>query len=263
MALISDILLIPTLTLMALSLSLAPLGCFLVWRRLAFFGDGMSHACTFGIAIALFLKIHFLGGILLTAVLIAGILFLIETRQDLSTDTLFSLISYSFFAAGIVALSLIKSVHINIEDILFGDFLAIQGTDFLLGIAISIIAVIVLVHYWPILLLTCLSPDLATIMHPHAKRANVTFILATALVVAFGMYLIGALLLPALMILPAASARALSRGPKQMILLSLILSVVGCTLGICAAYVLNTPPSATMVLMSSFIFSVSLMVKNV
>lgn len=259
----SDILLIPTLTLIVLSLSLAPLGCFLVWRRLAFFGDGMSHACTFGIAIALFLKIHFLLGILLTALLIAGILFVIEKYQNLSTDTLFSLISYSFFAAGIVALSLIKSVHINIEDILFGDFLAIQSPDLWTAMTLSFIAVSILIYYWPILLLSCLSPDLLKTTYPHADRANIIFILVTALVIAFGMYIIGALLLPALMILPAASSRMLSRGPKQMVLLSLTLSVIGCIFGIGAAYVLNTPPSATMVLSNAFIFIVSLMVKNV
>lgn len=250
------------LTLVVLSFALAPLGCFLVWKRLTFFSDGLSHACTFGIALALFLKIHFLVGILLTALAIAFILFFSEKYQYVSIDIFFSLLSSTFFAGGVIALSLIKGAHISIDDILFGDFLAIQREDFFVALSLSLIALVVLFVYWRDLLLSCISPDLAKVNSARAKNGDVIFILITACLIAFGMYLVGALLLPALIILPVACARVLSVSPQQMMVYSIVLSILSCCLGITLSSILDIPTSATMVFSSSFIFVVLCVLKK-
>ncbi len=254
-----SLLFFPTLALLVLGLALAPLGCFLTWRRLAFFGDGLSHACTFGIAVALLLKIHFLIGISITAVSIGILLILLEKKKTLSIDTFFSILSYAFFSGGILALSFSKNLHISVEDVLFGDFLAIQSFDFWITLALVSIVLIFLLITWPTLVLLCLSQDLAIIRHKDARHVEILFIILTSLTVAFGMSLIGALLLPALMILPAATARFLSTHPRQMMIVSAGMSTLGCSLGIAASYIFKTPTSPTMVLASAGLFVLTLL----
>lgn len=249
-----DILVIPTLALCILSAGMAPMGCFLVWRRLSFFGDGLSHACTLGVGLGMWMHAPITVGILGIAILCALFLYLFQKWDFLTLETLFAVLSYTFFASGIILLGTLKDSHVNIDDVLFGDVLSIQYTD-VVGISIISLGILFfLTSYWKVLVILCLHKDLATSMFGHHKWVELLFFICAAGVIAFGMQLIGAVLLPALIIIPCAAARAISKTPPQMMKIAIFVAISSCLLGMGASYFFDTLPSPTIVLTASLIF---------
>ena len=248
----------PFLGVIFLSMALAPLGCVLLWKRLSFFSDGLSHACILGVALALWLKIHFLGGILLIALCMGFLLILTKPMRMLTMDTLFTSLSYTFFAGGLLCLSLQKQSNIALDDILFGDFLALRWHDAFLSFLLSLFVFIFFKIFWKQLIYGCLNEDLCQIHFRKNTYVQGVFILLCAISVAMGMYLMGAVLLPALVIFPAVCARVISQSPQEMILKACVISLISCSFGIASAFVWDLPPSPMMVLSFAFFFCVLL-----
>lgn len=243
-----DLFWIPLVAMGLLSLILGPLGCFLVWRRMAFFSDGLSHACLLGIPIALMLHMHFLIGILLTAALGGGLFLILEKYPHLSSDTIFAALSYTLFALGIAALSLMESTHINTETLLFGDIFGLTRGDALTALCLVVCVGGYILRYRRVLILQSLSTDLASITFLNARHVYGGFMLLTSLVVALGMHMLGALLVPAMMVLPAAMARRVSVSPNRMLVWAMGVSLLGCVVGMYGSFALNTPLSPSIVL---------------
>lgn len=252
----------PLFALLLLAPTLGPLGCLLLWRRMAFFGDALSHACILGVGLSLMMQIEPLWGILGIALGIAFLLYFLEKQRDLAIDTIFAILSYTTLALGIILMSLRQGIHINVEDILFGDILAIDEESLWPLLALSIVSRGCFVYFRKSFILRSISSALSHIYDPKSKQAQIAFLGLLALGVAFSLTLIGALMLPALMILPAATARKLSVSPLQMIVWTIVISVLTSFIGLWISYTIDVPSSPAIVIVGAlFLISTSIINK--
>lgn len=233
-----------------------PLGGFVVWRRMAYFGDATAHASLLGVALALGLGINLLGGVLAVAVLMALGLAAISGR-GIGADTALGVMAHGALAAGLVGLSLFSNRAVNIETYLFGDILAVRWSDlaWIWGGALTVLGVIA--WRWQAWLTTTLSPDLAASEGIDPRREQMLLTLTLAIVVAVAIKVVGALLITAMMIVPAAAARSLSRTPEVMAAGASIAGVLAVVGGLWLAWELNSPAGPSIVCVAVALFALS------
>lgn len=237
-----------------LGLAVAPLGCVLLWRRLSFFSDGLSHACVLGVAFSLLFHLPFLVGVILIALCMGILLLLYQRLSILTLDTFFTVLSYTFFAGGLISLSLQKKSSVPLDDILFGDFLSLNWSDALISIFLFLSVFAFFKFFWKKLVYACLSPDLYRVHFFNNNLFQGLFILLCAVCVAVGMYFMGAVLLPALVIFPAACARLVAQSPLSMIIKACLISILSCIFGLLGAFFWDSPPSPMIVIAFAFFF---------
>jgi len=205
------------------------LGCFVVWRRMAYFGDATAHAAVLGVAIALLFDTSITLGVsivaLMMAVLIHGL-----TRQGAAIDTMLGVLAHASLALGLVAVAMIPGQRVDLDAYLFGDVLSVTRGDLAVIWGGGALVVIALWWHWSALLTSTLSPDLAYAAGINPRREQLVLTLLLAAVVGVAIKVVGALLITALLIIPAAAARNYARTPERMALLSMgigALSAVG------------------------------------
>ncbi len=235
-----------------------PLGCFIVWRRLAYFGDTLAHAALLGVAIALLLDIDItLAVFCISAIVSIGLLSL-KSRAALSSDALLGLLSHSTLALGLVALAFMTWVRVDLMGLLFGDILAVSRADIAVIYGGGLIVLGVLVAIWKPLFAATVNHELAEAegMNPH--RANLIFMLLMAVVIAIAMKIVGVLLITALLIIPAAAARSVSGGPEQMAVLAALIGAASVVGGLFGSLNWDTPSGPTIVVVALLFFVLSL-----
>ena len=197
------------LTGILLSLITAPLGVFVVWRKMAYFGDTLSHSALFGVALGIFFQVNpYIAIIILTLILAIAMVWL-ESNTQFSIDTLLGIIAHSCLSLGVVTVGLLKNVRVDLMSYLFGDLLAINYTD-LIYIGIGVIIVLAaLVYFWHDLLSTTVSPELAQVEGINIKKMRFVLMILTALTIALSMKFVGALIITSLLIIPAATAASI------------------------------------------------------
>jgi zinc transport system permease protein len=197
------------------ALAAGPLGCFVVWRRMAYFGDATSHAAVLGVALALAVEIPVFAGVLILALGMAGAVSA-ATGRSYAADTLLGVAAHASLAGGLVALAFLPDVRVDLMGYLFGDILSVSWTDAaaIWGGAGAVLAL--LAWRWDALLTATLSPELAAAEGRDPGRERLVLMLALALLVAAALKVVGALLITSLLIIPAAAARALARSPEGM-----------------------------------------------
>lgn len=238
-----------------LALACAPLGCFVVWRRMAYYGDATSHAALLGVALSLALSLPMLPAIVAVSLAMAAAVGALGTRH--SADTALGVLAHSALAAGLVAVSFVQGVRTDLSAYLFGDILAVTRGD-LLTIWAGAAAVLALMAWrWSALLLATLSPGMAVAAGLRPAREQWALNLALALVVAAGIKIVGALLISAMLILPAAAARPLSRTPEGMAVLTALMGAAGSIGGLIVAWRVDTPTGPTIVCAVAALFLVS------
>ena len=237
-----------TLAGIGVSLAAAPLGCFVVWRRMAYFGESTAHAAMLGIALSLTFELSVLAGAVLISLVMASSVTLLEGRS-LFMDTLLGVAGHSSIAAGLVIVSFISGVRIDLMAYLIGDILAVSKMDLLMiWIGVGIIFSLILWRWSPLLLVT-LSEELASANGFNPKRENFINTISLAIVVAIGIKVVGVLLIIALLIIPAASARFIALTPESMGFIAAIIGVLpGCggMISVAVAFIVipNFPISA-------------------
>ncbi|MCY4302414.1 MAG: metal ABC transporter permease [Aestuariivita sp.] len=240
----------------------APLGCFVVWHRMVYFGDATAHAAILGIAFALALSLPIFLGTLFVALLMA----LIVTAMGQKTyapDTIMGVVAHSGLAFGLVAISLIDSVRVDLSSFLFGDILAVSRIDLAI-IWVGAVAVVVLIAWrWSALLTTTLNTDMARSAGLHARTERLLLTLALAMTVAVAIKVVGALLIGALLVIPAASARCFARTPEIMAFLAILLGWTGSLGGLGFSFVYDTPSGPTIVCALALLFALSNMLRMV
>lgn len=237
-----------------------PLGSFVVWRRLAFFGDTLAHGALLGITLGILLEVNFTFTLVLGSLLLAFILMPLENRLNVSADTLLGIISHSTLAIGLVTLSLAEGVRVDLMGYLFGDLLAVNRTD-LAWIALAGGAILaLLVWQWRPLLAITISPELAAIEGYPVKRLKLLLLCMIAVLVALAMKIVGVLLVSALLIIPPATARDFSNTPKQMAILASLIGIAAVLLGVWASFQWDTPAGPSIVVASSCLFVSSLLI---
>ncbi len=237
-----------------------PLGCFIVWRRMAYFGDTMSHSALLGVALAIAAEVDPILGVFSVAALVAGALLVLQKRGVLSTDALLGLLSHGTLALGLVLVALMTWVRIDLMALLFGDILAVSRGDILLiwGGGASILAV--LAWLWRPLLADTVHADLAAAEGMHPERARIVFMLLMALVIAMAMKVVGVLLITALLIIPAATARRFAGTPEAMAAMASILGVAAVVGGLFGSLQFDTPSGPSIVVAAIALFIASLLV---
>lgn len=256
MTLLDDFLMRALVAGMGVALAAAPLGCFVVWRRMAYFGDATAHASILGVALALTFNISIFAGVLAVALIMAVTVSSLNGR-GFSTDTLLGVMAHSSLAFGLVAVSFLPEVRVDLMSYLFGDILAVSKTD--VGVIwIGALLVLALLWWrWSSLLTATLNPDLAYASHISPKREQLVLSLALAMVVAVAIKVVGVLLIAAMLLVPAATARPLARTPERMAMLAVCVALASILVGLFAAYQLDSPAGPTIVCTAALMFVVS------
>ncbi len=202
------------------ALAAGPLGAFVVWRRMAYFGDTLAHAALLGVALGFLLGIHVNLGVVLVCTLLATGLVLMQQQRRIASDTLLGILSHGTLALGLVALGFLEGLRVDLTGYLFGDILAVTTEDILWIYAGGALALAMLLFIWRPLLSLTVHEELARVEGVPVVGVRLVYMLLIALVVALAMKVVGVLLITALLIIPAAAARPLSRTPEQMALMA-------------------------------------------
>lgn len=240
-----------------LSLMSGPLGSFIVWRRMAYFGDTLAHSALLGITLGFVFDVQLNLAIILCAVFVALILASLQRQNFIPSDTLLGLMAHTTLAAGLVTLSQVDNVRIDLNAYLFGDLLAVNQQDLIMMAIGAALVLFVLSRMWKGLLAASVSEELAQVEGYQVGRLRLLFMVMLAVVIAGAMKLVGVLLITALLIIPAAAARPFSQGPKQMALLATLISMVAVAFGLGMSYQFDTPAGPSIVLASALFFVIS------
>lgn len=256
---IEDFILFALLAGIALALVVGPLGSVVVWRRMAYFGDTLAHAALLGVALAVASDQLPMAGVGIIGVVMAALLFWLEKQRDLSTDTLLGILSHSALALGLIVLSVLQSqgFNINLMSYLFGDLLAVDQADLLLMYGSVFVILLVFSQILSSLISISANEELARIDGVAVEKIRFIFMILLALVVAVALKVVGILLITALLIIPAATARLFSKSPKQMVFMSVLLAIAAVVLGLYSSLQWDFPTGPAIVVSASFLFFVS------
>ncbi len=241
------------------ALMAGPLGCFIIWRRMAYFGDTMAHSALLGVALALLLEVDLIVGVFAVAATISIALIFLQRRGMLSTDSLLGILAHSTLALGLVIVSLMAWVRVDLLGYLFGDILAVSRTDLIAIYLGGTVVLAALAVIWRSLLTATVNGEIAQAEGLHPERARLVFMLLMATVIAISMKIVGILLITSLLIIPAATARRFAASPEQMAVLASALGVVAVLLGLVGSLKLDTPPGPSIVVAALILFLLSLL----
>ncbi|OYX42811.1 MAG: hypothetical protein B7Z02_10835 [Rhodobacterales bacterium 32-67-9] len=241
-----------------LMLAAGPLGAFVVWRRMAYMGDATSHAAILGVALALATDLPIAAGTAFVALAMALAVTGLSGRGR-AADTALGVLAHSALAFGLVAVSFLPNVRSDLSAYLFGDVLTVSAADLVWVWGGSALVLALLVSRWNPLLTATANEELAQAAGIDPRREKLVLTLALALVVAVSIKIVGALLIAAMLIIPAASARALSRTPEAMAAWAVALGAAAVFAGLWLSLSLDTPAGPSIVAASAGIFVLSLM----
>ena len=254
--LLDDFLVRAALAGVGLVLATAPLGCFVVWRRMAYFGDATAHAAILGVALSLAFNLSVFAGVLAVALAMALTVSQLSGR-GVAMDTMLGVMAHSSLALGLVAVSFIPGVRVDLMAYLFGDILAVTRADLAViwGGALAVAGL--LAFRWSALLTTTLNPDLAMASGLNARREQLILSLALAVVVAVAIKVVGVLLIAAMLLIPPAAARPFARTPEAMAGVAVAIGAVSVLAGLWAAFHFDTPTGPTIVSTAATLFALS------
>lgn len=235
-----------------------PLGCFIVWRRLAYFGDTLSHAALLGVAFALLFDVNLTLAVFVVAASVSLALLLLQRRATLSSDSLLGLLAHSALALGLVVLAFMTWVRIDLMSFLFGDILAVSVIDIGIIYAGGAIILVILYLIWHPLFATTVNRELAEAEGMNPDRINVIFMLLMATVIAISIKIVGVLLITAMLIIPAATARRFAHGPEHMAMLAALFGVLAVFGGLGGSLQWDTPSGPSIVVAATLLFLFSL-----
>ncbi len=260
---LDDIVLSALAVAIGVAIVAAPLGCFVVWRRMAYFGATVSHAALLGIALALLLSLAPMIGVLIVGLALVPLLIVMQRLSDLSNDTLLGLLAHAMLATGIVLLALMPWVRVDLMGYLFGDVLAVTPFDITVIYLAGASVLALLWWLWRPLLAGTVSEELAAAEGLNPERASIYFMIMIAIMIAIAMKVVGILLIVSLLIIPPAAARTLARNPEQMVVIAALLGIASVVAGLSGAIVLDTPAGPSIVVAASLIFLICTISVNI
>ncbi|MCV2401799.1 zinc ABC transporter permease subunit ZnuB [Marinomonas sp. C2222] len=231
-----------------------PLGAFVVWRRMAYFGDTLAHSALLGVALGFLFDINMNLAIIVLCVGLALVLVTLQKKHIIATDTLLGILAHSSLSLGLVAVSFLDNIRIDLMTYLFGDLLAISSNDILWIYGGGFVVISLLVMFWKPLLAMTVNEELAKVEGYPVEAIRLLLMLLVALVIAVAMKIVGVLLITSLMIIPAATARKLSHTPVQMATIASMLGCIAICGGLWASYQWDTPTGPSVVVCATFLF---------
>ena len=255
-------LLLPAWTMGTLLVFLtAPLGCLMLWRRMSFFADTMAHGTLLGVAIAGLLTLPLWMGVTFIALLLVGILWILHDPR-LPNDALLALCSATLLCSGLLLIQHLPALRPELLSYLFGDLLTISWSDLPMFALVIIGALAVLVKNWQQQIHIAIDPDIAVSEGVNAKWQRLIFMILLALFTVLALRAVGSLLMGALLVIPALTARLLAHSPKQMVIMAFIVAQIGVTVGLWSSAGLNISTGLSIVLTMSILFAVIFIVQK-
>ncbi|WP_445661180.1 zinc ABC transporter permease subunit ZnuB [Acinetobacter sp. F16] len=233
----------------------APLGCLMLWRRMSFFADTMAHGTLLGVAIAGALSLPLWLGVTFLAFLLVGILWVLHDPR-LPNDALLALCSATLLCSGLLFIQHIPSLRPELLSYLFGDLLQISWSDLPMFAIVIIAALAVLYKNWQAQIQIAIDPDMAVSEGVNAKWQRLVFMLLLALFTVLALRAVGSLLMGALLVIPALTARLLANSPKQMVIWAFVIAQIGISVGLWSSAGLDTSTGLTIVLTMAILFAV-------
>jgi zinc transport system permease protein len=248
-----------------IGLAAGPIGCFVLWRRTVYLGSSIAEMALLGVALGLMIGLDPLVGVLLTSLAAALILAqpwrrrpgsLTRDHRFLPVDTRIGLVGHAGLALGVVLLAGMETLRADLLFYLFGDVLALSWTDIALIAAVMVASLGLLAWIWRPLLADTVAPEiLAAEEGARGARAESIFLLLVAALIAFGLKVVGALLIVALLVIPPAAARPFARTPEAMAVIAALVGAVAAPLGLFGAYLVDAPGGPAIVLAAVVLFA--------
>lgn len=249
---------LPLLCGIGVAMVAGPLGALMVWRRLSYFGDTLSHSGLLGVTLALALNINVTLGVCAIAAVVAVMLLGLESKKRLASDTLLGILSHTMLALGLLTLSFVEGIRVDVLGFLYGDILAVSSQDLWMVYLGGALVLLVLAAIWQSLLRITVHSELAQVEGVPIQKMNAAYLLLLAIVVAIAIKVVGVLLITALLIIPAAAARFWAKSPEQMAVLASIFGVISVILGMIASHFWDMPTGPAIVVIAAIIFLFSL-----
>ncbi|MEW5839247.1 MAG: metal ABC transporter permease [Pseudomonadota bacterium] len=237
-----------------IALLAGPLGCFVVWRRMAYFGETLTHSAFLGVGLGLLLHVEPIIGVAAMGMVIALILARRHPADGLAEDTLLGLLAHSSLALGLVLLAFMEDVRVDLFAYLFGDILALRPAELGWIFLADALGLGLLAWMWTGLLALTVHEPLAAVEGRKVMALRLGFMLLLAVFVALAMKLVGILLTVSMLIIPAAAARRLARTPLQMALGAALVGMLASALGLAASMLYDTPAGPSMVVAAAALF---------
>ena len=245
----------------AVAIAAGPVGAFVVWRRMAYFGDTMAHSALLGVALSLLMEFNLLLSVFIVAASVSLLLLLLQRRGTLSTDALLGILSHATLAIGLVIVSFMTWVRIDLVGFLFGDILAVTRADVDLVWGGGILVTFAIIWMWRPLIASTVNPELAEAEGLQPERTRLAFMLLMALVIAIAMKIVGILLITSLLIIPAATARRFSTSPEIMAVLASVIGALAVVGGLFGSLKFDTPSGPSIVVAALGLFILSLLTR--
>ncbi|HYD64235.1 zinc ABC transporter permease subunit ZnuB [Azospirillum sp.] len=237
-----------------------PLGSFVVWRRMAYFGDTLAHSALLGVTLGFLLGIDPTVGVVAVCVVLALLLTALQHRRALASDTVLGILSHSSLSLGLVAVAFLETLRVDLVGYLFGDILAVTSDDILRIYAGGAVALAGMALLWRRLLAVTVSEDLAQVEGMPVVALRLAFMLLIALVIAVAMKVVGILLITSLLIIPAAAARRFARTPEEMAALAAVIGMGAVVAGMLASLNWDLPGGPSVVVAAAALFLAAQMV---
>ena len=236
-----------------------PLGCFVVWRRLSYFGDTLSHSALLGVTMAYSFELNIALSVFIISSLIALILIHLQKKTNLPGDALLGLLAHSSLAVGLVVIGFLTFIRFDIMGLLFGDILAVTTNDLIIIWTGGVLILFVLKLIWKPLFASTVNYELAEAEGLNPDRSKAIFTILMAAVIAISIKMVGLLLITGMLIIPAAMARNISDSPKKMVLYSVIGGLLSVILGLFSSLEFNTSSGPSIIMAALVLFILSLL----
>ena len=234
-----------------------PLGSFVVWRKMAYFGDTLSHASLLGIALGFLFNINLNLALVICCLVLAVVLVTLQKQRYVATDTLLGILAHSALSLGLVAVSFLDNVRIDLMSYLFGDLLAVTTNDLLWIYCGGAVVLALLIYLWRPLLSMTISEEMAQVEGVNVDLMRLLLMLMVGMVIAVAMKFVGALIITSLLIIPAATARRFSHSPESMAIFASIIGAIAVVLGLAMSWYYDTPAGPSVVVSAAAMFMLS------
>ncbi|VAX08039.1 Zinc ABC transporter, permease protein ZnuB [hydrothermal vent metagenome] len=239
---------------LGVALVTGPLGVFVVWRRMAYFGDTLAHSALLGVALGFLLDVNVNLAIMFICVALALLLVVLQGQHHLASDTLLGILSHSALSLGLLVLAFMETLRLDLMGYLFGDILAVTTTDIYWIYGGGLASLLVLVVIWRHLLAITVHEELAQVEGTPVTSTRLAFMLLIALVIAVAMKVVGILLITSLLIIPAATARRFANTPEQMALYAALIGCLAVTGGLFGSLQWDLPAGPAVVVAAAVLF---------
>ena len=245
-----------------ISILLAALGVYVVVKRMAFFGDGIAHASLAGIALGIFVGFAPLPVAIVYAALVALAIYFLERKTELNSDTIIGILFTASMALGVVLMSLIPGFQPELISFLFGNILTISTIDVFVIAGLATVILLWILVWHKHITFTAIDEDGARIAGIKTKTHTIALYIALSISVVLGVKLLGIILVSALLLIPVATGRLLSKSFHSWFAASIIVSVITTILGLLLSLFLDAPSGATIILVATAVFFITTIVSH-